>query len=203
MIDLRFLDEMRRVCSTWRIGPQRFACNAAAESMYTVVRVVQVGRLWGWGGSSRPAFPPPPRTAPTSPVTPPKTMPAPQVPPQSQPARSVAITVDNRVTNGMGMREDSTPARLLTQPWVRCTARGCNIYGTERASGQNYDAAVCQTFGERTTNGHDTDPNDDGNPLRFESTRYYGVRLADGTFGFVSETWIRADFRGGLGLPGC
>lgn len=113
------------------------------------------------------------------------------------------ITVDNRVTNGMGMREDPTPLRMLTKPWILCGTRGCNINGTERVSGQTYDAAVCQTQGERTTNGHDTDPSDDANPLRFESTRYYGVRLPNGTFGYVTEVWIRAADRGGLGLPQC
>jgi hypothetical protein len=140
---------------------------------------------------------------------PPLAEPLPQLPYQPieplkpiEPPRRV-IVVDNRVTDGMGMREDTTPARLLTRPWVYCTSRGCNISGTERSSGQTYDAAVCQTFGERTTNGHDTNPSDDANPSRFESTRYYGVRLANGTFGYVSEVWIRGDFRGGLGLPHC
>jgi hypothetical protein len=113
------------------------------------------------------------------------------------------ITVDNRVTNGSGLREDGTPARLTTRTWTYCTSRGCNINGTERSSGQTYDAAVCQTSGERTTNGHDTNPSDDANPERFESTRYYGVRLSGGTFGYISEVWIRAADRGGLGLPAC
>ncbi|HWC08664.1 MAG TPA: GDSL-type esterase/lipase family protein [Solirubrobacterales bacterium] len=127
----------------------------------------------------------------------PASAPAPPAPPRR------VITVDNRVTNGGGMREDSTPARLTTQPWILCGSRGCNINGTERSSGGTYDAAVCQTSGERTTNGNDHDASDDANPERFESTRYYGVRLADGTFGYVSEVWIRAADRGGLGLPGC
>ena len=121
-------------------------------------------------------------------------------PPAESPRK--VIVVDNRVTDGMGMREDTTPARLGTQPWVRCISRGCAIYGTERSSGQTYDAAVCQTRGERTTNGHDSNASDDANPERYESTLYYGVRLG-GTFGYVSETWIRADYRGGLGLPAC
>jgi murein DD-endopeptidase MepM/ murein hydrolase activator NlpD len=139
---------------------------------------------------------PPPASAP---------QPAPQPTPQPQPTQAPrrVITVDNRVTNGMGMREDTTPVRLTTQPWIRCGSRGCNINGTERSSGGQYDAAVCQTTGERTTNGHDTSTADDSNPERFESTRYYGVRLGDGTFGFVSEVWIRAADRGGLGLPAC
>jgi hypothetical protein len=136
--------------------------------------------------------------------TPPVTQPA--VPPPSvappPPLRRV-LTVDNRVTNGAGMREDSTPVRLTTKPWTFCGSRGCNIPGTERWSGGTYDAATCQTTGERTTNGNDHDPSDDGNPERFESTRYYGVTLADGTFGYVSEVWIRAADRGGLGLLQC
>ncbi|MGK2936286.1 MAG: hypothetical protein ACSLFR_00545, partial [Solirubrobacteraceae bacterium] len=113
------------------------------------------------------------------------------------------VTIDNRVTNGMGMREDTTPARLQTQPWIRCASRGCAIGGTERGTGGTYDAAVCQTSGERTTNGWDANPSDDANPERFESTRYYGIRLPDGTFGVISEVWIRAADRGGLGLPNC
>ena len=148
-------------------------------------------------GSTRKPAP----SAPSQPATQPRPQPQPATG-DPQPPRRV-IVVDNRVTNGMGMREDGTPARLTTQPWVFCSRRNCNINGTERGSGGTYDAAVCQAFGERTTNGHDTDASDDGNPERFESTRYYGVRIGNGTFGYVSEVWIRAADRGGLGLPAC
>jgi hypothetical protein len=154
------------------------------------------------GSGTEPGRPVPPVHQPINPLPPLEAQPIQPISPLPLEPRR-AIVVDNRVTNGMGMREDTSPARLTTQPWTFCTRRGCNIYGTERGSGQTYDAAVCQTFGERTTNGHDTDPSDDANPLRFESTRYYGVRLGDGTFGFVSEVWIRAADRGGSGLPGC
>jgi hypothetical protein len=153
------------------------------------------------GGTAPVVTPPIPVPSPTPTATPiPIATSTPQPPPP--PPRRV-ITVDNRVTNGMGMREDSSPARLTTQPWVRCTSRGCNINGTERGSGGAYDAAVCQTTGERTTNGNDGSAADDANPELFSSTRYYGVRLGNGTFGYVSEVWIRAGDRGGLGLPGC
>jgi murein DD-endopeptidase MepM/ murein hydrolase activator NlpD len=127
----------------------------------------------------------------------------PEPPPPATDVRRVVITVDNRVTNGATMREDTTPARLTTQPWVYCGRRGCNIDGTERTSGETYDAAICQTVGERTTNGNDSDPADDQNPERFQSTLYYGVLLSNGTFGYVSEVWIRSEFRGGLGLRAC
>jgi hypothetical protein len=130
------------------------------------------------------------------PVTPPP-------PPPAAAALRKVVTVDNRVTNGGAMREDATPVHLQTEARILCGTRGCNIAGTERSSGGQYDAATCQRQGERTTNGNDSDPADDTNPERFESTRYYGVRLADGTFGFVSEVWIRAADRGGLGLPDC
>jgi hypothetical protein len=150
-----------------------------------------------------PSAPPAPAPAPAAPVAAPApSPPTPPTPPPPPPPERRLI-VDNRVTNGMGMREDPIPVRLTTQPWIFCGSRGCNIGGTERVSGQAYDSAICQTHGERTTNGHDTNPSDDANPLRFESTRYYGVRLANGVFGYVSEVWIRAADRGGLGLRQC
>ncbi len=127
--------------------------------------------------------------------------PAPALPVVVEPRK--ILTVDNRVTNGPTMREDPVLLRLTTLPLTRCGSRGCLINGTERVTGGTYDAAVCQTVGERFTNGHDTSPDDDANPDLYESTLYYGVRLADNTFGYVSEVWIRRDDRGGLGLPTC
>ena len=142
----------------------------------------------------------PPAIAATTTAPPTTTTPPPVTTPPG--ARKV-IVVDNRATNGMAMVQDGTPLRLITKPWIHCGTRGCNINGTERTDGQTYDGAVCQTVGERTTNGNDRDPSDDNNPDRFESTRYYGIRLADNTFGYANEVWIRKDFRGGLGLPAC
>ncbi len=179
--------------------------------MVHAVRTVRVEALASWSGSYLGwAYPPAswpgrfaPPAAPASP-TPSALPPAPTAPTPATPSppRKV-VTIDNRVTNGMGMREDVTPVRLTTKPWIFCGTRGCNINGTERSSGATYDAAVCQAQGERTTNGNDHDASDDANPARFESTRYYGARLVDNTFGFVSEVWIAAADRGGLGLPAC
>ncbi len=132
-------------------------------------------------------------------LVPPPPPPPPPLPPQAR--RTIAV--DNRVTNGLVMREDAVPLRLTTQPRTFCGTLGCNINGTERATGDVYDAAICQTRGERFTNGNDADPSDDNNPQLFESTLYYGVLLADGTFGYVNEVWIRAADRGGLGLSTC
>jgi hypothetical protein len=141
---------------------------------------------------------PPPAPAP---VPMPSPLPAP--PPTPTPTARV-ITVYNKVTNGpTQMREDTVPVRLTTQPWKFCGSRGCNINGTERGTGGTYDAAICQTAGDLTTNGNNSDPNDDGNPNLYTSNGYYGVRLSNGTFGYVSWVWIQAPDRGGLGLRSC
>jgi hypothetical protein len=49
--------------------------------------------------------------------------------------------------------------------------------------------AVCQPEGPRVTNGNDADPADDGNPQRFTSNRYYGVRW-NGRIRYLSEVWV-------------
>lgn len=113
------------------------------------------------------------------------------------------ITAFNKVTNGpTQIREDPVPVRLTTQPWTRCTSRGCNINGTERGTDQTYDHAVCVTTGDRITNGEDNNARDDGNPWLYSSNQYYGVQLG-GTFGYVSFVWINPGQRDGRGLPGC
>jgi hypothetical protein len=116
------------------------------------------------------------------------------------------LVVSNRVTDGaLRMREDLIPVRLSNKPWTYCSRRTqCQVLSqTERTSNSVYETAECQTRGERTTNGNDHDGADDRNPGLFESTRYYGVRLDDKQFGYVSEVWVRAGDRGGLGLPNC
>ncbi len=101
------------------------------------------------------------------------------------------------------MREDTEPVVLTTKPAAYCAARDCVIKGTNRETGGTYEAAVCQRQGEEITNGQDTDRSDDNNPGLFSSRRYYGVRLDEDTFGYVSEVWIDPGDRGGLDLPTC
>lgn len=123
--------------------------------------------------------------------------------PASGPTR-VPITVHNKVTNGATqMREDTVPVRLTSKPWIYCGSRGCNIGGTERSTGGVYDAAICWTTGERTTNGHDGSATDDGNPGLYTSNRYYVVKLTNGVQGYVSWVWINPAHRDGRGLPNC
>jgi hypothetical protein len=176
-------------------------------SMIHALDAVRIDRIDGsqWWRSHYRGWTPAPDSWPGRPP------PAPQLdtgqsqtpPPPPPPPPGKVITVDNRVTNGMSMSQDAIPLRLTTRAETYCGQHGCNINGTERTTGQTYESAVCQTTGMRFTNGNDSDPADDANPERFESTRYYGVRLGDGVFGYTSEVWIRAADRGGLGLPAC
>ncbi|MGN6557138.1 MAG: hypothetical protein ACTHLH_03900 [Solirubrobacterales bacterium] len=131
-----------------------------------------------------------------------KTLSAPD--PRHEASPGKVLHVYNRVTSGpRKMREDKTPVYLSTKPVIFCSDRNCRIPETNRQSGDTYDAAVCQREGERTTNGEDASRIDDHNPGLFSSRRYYGVRLDQDTFGYVSEVWIAPKQRGGLGLPSC
>jgi hypothetical protein len=118
-------------------------------------------------------------------------------------AREESVVVDNRVTAGPTMKEDSEAVPLTSEPRVFCGDEGCVIPGTARRSGGTYDHVVCQTTGDRTTNGHDGEAADDANPGLIESRRYYGVRRGQGRLGFISEVWLAAPDRGGKGLPRC
>jgi hypothetical protein len=99
------------------------------------------------------------------------------------------------------MREDDLAAYLSTVPENFCRA-DCALPGTDVRSGTELQA-TCQAEGDRTTNGQDDNPIDDVNPGLFESTRWYGIQLPDGRFGYISEVWIRDADRGGLELPHC
>lgn len=122
--------------------------------------------------------------------------------PSPQPPSTRQIVVDNRVTNGGSQMREDTPAYLSTVMQNFCKRDGCALPGTDMGSGAVI-TAECTAFGNRTTNGQDNSSIDDGNPGLYSSTRWYGIRWGDGRFGYISEVWIRADFRHGLGLRGC
>jgi hypothetical protein len=124
--------------------------------------------------------------------------PAPPPPPPS----SAQVIVDNRVTNGASAMREDTPAYLSTMTRNFCKRDGCALSGTDMGSG-SVITAECTTIGNRTTNGQDNSAIDDGNPGLYTSSRWYGIRWGDGRFGFISEVWIAAAYRGGLGLRGC
>jgi murein DD-endopeptidase MepM/ murein hydrolase activator NlpD len=128
-------------------------------------------------------------------------VPTPQPPPP--PPTKDALKVHNKVTNGpTEMREDS-PAYLSTVPRTFCKRDGCAIDGTDRSTGGTYHPVVCQTTGDRTTNGEDQNTRDDQNPGLHSSRMWYGIDLGAGRRGFISEVWVEPSQRGGLGLPQC
>lgn len=114
-------------------------------------------------------------------------------------ASGKVLIVSNLVTSGMHMTEDRYPAVLTGRPVPIC----CTVQGSERRTGQRYDAAVCQTTGPYDTNGNDESSADNRNPHLAQSHLYYGVLLANGRFGFTSDVWVEKSQRGGLGLPHC
>lgn len=113
------------------------------------------------------------------------------------------VSIDNRVTSGLGMREDSRPARLSVLPAVcRTDASRCFVTDARFRSGDEVPVR-CWTRGERLTNGEDWSRRDDDNPQLASSTRWYGVRTTAGRLGYISEIWVAPRDRGGLGLPRC
>lgn len=120
----------------------------------------------------------------------------------STPACGVTLTVYNKLTNGCcAMREDPVPLRLTTLKKPYCTRDGCNINGTEMATGATF-VATCYSSGEQQTNGTYAPDSDDGNPERVVSSMYYNG-TKNGMNGWASEVWVQASDRGGRGLPLC
>lgn len=117
------------------------------------------------------------------------------------PPDRVTAVVDNRVTDGMDMRED-TPAYLSAVAENFCRNNGCDVPDTDLASGDEV-ILTCQTAGQRTTNGNDQDTADDANPGLHESRVWYYALIEDGGEGFIADSWLAAEFRGGLDLPLC
>ncbi len=170
---------------------------------------------WAWAPAAWPGFPPAaPAAASQAPQSqdlpaggglhPAATPPDPPVAPPS--GTRIPLVVDNRVTNGLSMVEDPSPLRLQTRPWAYCYSRGCVVPLAKdpgRFSGGIFDAATCQIRGDTMTNGNWGSSADDANPELYTSNLWYGTELADGTFGYLPETWINAAYRGGLGLPNC
>lgn len=116
---------------------------------------------------------------------------------------SVAITVHNKVAIGStGLVEDSTPAYLSTEAVPRCAARGCKVPGTEVWSDVIL-VARCWTRGETVTNRDLTSEGIEQNPAGVTSDLWYEIVLHDGRTGYLSEIYVDANHRGGMGLPEC
>ncbi len=116
------------------------------------------------------------------------------------------IQADNRYAVGTTMEEDTFPVQLQTRPWRGCWSQGCIVptaVDEGRFSGGRWSTTVCWTQGEYFSNAHPSLPVASDNPGLFSSRRWYGVKLDNGTLGYVNEAFIQAPYRGGLGLPYC
>lgn len=117
--------------------------------------------------------------------------------------RTVVATIYNKVTNGLGMRED-TAAYLSTRPRNYCIQNNCYVNDTRVLHTGDQVVLDCQTVGEETTNGDDTSPADDANPELFRSNMWYHATLSDRQHqGFIAAAWIAPTQRNGQGLPTC
>lgn len=116
-----------------------------------------------------------------------------------------AIQVQNKVALGSNyLVEDKTPEYLSALPIAYCAApdRSCKIPGTEMASGAAV-VANCVTHGQQMWNYNLADPAVASNPDRAASDLWYRASFPDGRSGYVSEVYLVAGSRGGLGLPNC
>lgn len=197
--DRWFFEDMRASCRDTHPGRSGWGHDRCMDAAYTYYgAVLEHGR--GYKGPGGEVGRPTPQThEPVVPLPQPTFEEQQPLTPVPTPART--IEVFNRLTNGsVGYREDSTPARLTTRPWKNCGSRGCNVDGTERATGGTYQPTVCWTTGDVTTNGENGSNRDD--QFQYTSDRYYGVTHQDATR-FISWVWIHPNHRGGLGLPHC
>jgi hypothetical protein len=121
-------------------------------------------------------------------------------PPPAPTGRQVVI--QNMVLNGpTAMVEGDPPIYFSTQMRAVCRLNGCMVPDSWMNSG-TVITVTCQAQGPQMTNSNLHDPSDDSNPGLATSTLWY-QGSGNGKSGWISEIWIRADGRGGLGLPGC
>lgn len=116
-----------------------------------------------------------------------------------------AIEVQNKVALGADrLEEDRTPAYLSTLPLAYCASpdRQCKVPGTELRSGAAL-VAHCVVRGQQMWNYDLRDPAVDANPDRAASALWYRASFPDGRVGYLSEVYLSASSRGGLGLPDC
>lgn len=106
------------------------------------------------------------------------------------------IEVYNKVVLDESQMREDVPAYLTTSPDCLSLSQ-CGVEGTAFSTGDTL-VAVCQARGLEVTNRFGDTPNAEN----FDSDLWYGIR-SDQFSGYLSEVWIHADHRGGLGLPEC
>ena len=109
------------------------------------------------------------------------------------------IVVQNKVALGPNkLLEDDTPAYLSTKPQPYCARQGCKVPGTEMQSGAVL-AVTCFIHGPEMVNYNLDAPEAARNPNRAVSRIWYWASFPDGRSGYLSEIYVEARYRGGLG----
>jgi hypothetical protein len=112
------------------------------------------------------------------------------------------VNIFNKVTSGPRLMREDTPVRLFFSTSL-CHQSSCVLQGTDYHTGNVLDGVVCQTVGQRMTNGDDTSHSDDKNPGLAHTRLWYGVRTDLHRLAYFSAIWVDPHERNGLGLPDC
>lgn len=121
-------------------------------------------------------------------------------PPQNNQPQTRQVVIQNMVLNGpSGMIEGNPQIYFSTEMRPTCRLNGCMMPDSFMGSGTVITVDY-YSFGQQITNSNLHDPSDDANPDLATSTRWYHGSW-NGKSGWINEVWIRADGRGGLGLP--
>lgn len=109
-------------------------------------------------------------------------------PPPSNPSTVLATVQNKHLVGASGLAEDSTPAYLSSSMQPYCSRNNCEIGGTTMWSGDTL-TALCWNTGAFMTNSNTSDPSDDANPNRDDSTRWlYGEK--NNQRGYISEIYL-------------
>jgi hypothetical protein len=118
-------------------------------------------------------------------------------------ARPVIVVVQDKVATGRSaLIEDTVPAYLSSKPVSSCSAKGCEIPRTQMWSGVVL-RATCKIQGAKMTNEDLTSAGIAHNTGGIVSSLWYRCIFPNGVAGYLSEVYVAAAYRGGLGLPPC
>lgn len=119
-------------------------------------------------------------------------------------ASPVVVVVQDMIATGRsGLIEDTTtPAYLSSKPIPSCSSKGCEIPQTQMSSGVVLQA-TCKIQGARMTNENLASAGIAHNKGGIISSLWYRCIFANGAAGYLSEVYVAAAYRGGLGLPTC
>jgi hypothetical protein len=115
---------------------------------------------------------------------------------------TVLVVQNKYATGSSSLLEDRTPAYLSTSPEPYGAERGCKVDGTDMKSGALL-AVTCWLEGAEMTNRDTTSLGIEQNPHGVTSKLWYRGVWPDGRTGYLSEVYVEAQCRGGLGLPRC